>query len=70
MLRPRSRPSLNYMASPLGLAFVVPATLTNLVPLEHFYFWCIQSNRSQRGFSSRKAAPSRAYLCRVEVKML
>ena len=39
-----------------------------LEELEHFHFWCIQSNRSQRGFSSRKAAPSRAYLCRVEVK--
>jgi riboflavin biosynthesis pyrimidine reductase len=24
--------------------------------LQHFHFWCIQSNRSRRGFSSRKAA--------------
>jgi hypothetical protein len=24
--------------------------------LEHFHFWCIQSNHSRRGFSSRKAA--------------
>ena len=24
--------------------------------LERFHFWCIQSNRSRRGFSSRKAA--------------
>src|SRR5450631_640011 len=28
--------------------------------LKHFHFWCIQSNRSRRGFSSRKAAPRRA----------
>src|SRR5271156_3053349 len=38
--------------------------------LKHFHFWCIQSNRSRRGFSSRKAAPRRTHLCRVEVKML
>src|SRR5271168_2877161 len=35
-----------------------------------FSFWCIQSNRSRRGSSSRKAAPHRTHLCRVEVKML
>jgi hypothetical protein len=31
---------------------------------------CLQSNRSGRGFSSRKATLRRASLCRVEVKML
>ena len=30
---------------------------------QHFHFWCIQSNRSQRGFSSRKAAPSARLPC-------
>ncbi len=38
--------------------------------LQHFHFWCLQSNRPDRGFSSRKATLRRASLCRVEVKML
>jgi hypothetical protein len=35
-----------------------------------FHFWCIQSNQSRRGFSSRKVAHRGTRLCRVEVKML
>ncbi len=38
--------------------------------LQHFHFWCLQSNDSHGGFSSRKAALRRTLLCRVEVKML
>jgi hypothetical protein len=38
--------------------------------LQHFHFWCLQSNYSHGGFSSRKAALRRTLLCRVEVKML
>ena len=38
--------------------------------LQHFYFWCLQSDRTQRGFSSRKAALRCPVLFRVEVKML
>jgi hypothetical protein len=33
-------------------------------------FWCLQNNRSQRGFSSRSAELRCPSLCRVEVKML
>jgi hypothetical protein len=38
--------------------------------LQRFHFWCLQSIRTQRGFSSRKAAPRCPVLLRVEVKML
>ena len=38
--------------------------------LQHFHFWCLQSHRTQRGFSSRKAALRCPVLFRVEVKML
>jgi hypothetical protein len=38
--------------------------------LEHFHFWCIQSDQSRRGFSPRKAALLHTCLYRVEVKML
>src|SRR5579872_1213994 len=38
--------------------------------LQHFHFWCLQSYRAQRGFSSRKAALRCPVLFRVEVKML
>ncbi len=37
--------------------------------LQHFHFWCLQSDRTQRGFSSRKAALRCPVLFRVEVKM-
>jgi hypothetical protein len=30
--------------------------ILQFVGLQHFHFWCIQGNRSRRGFSSRKAA--------------
>ena len=38
--------------------------------LQHFHFWCLQSDRTQRGFSSRKDALRCSVLFRVEVKML
>ncbi len=38
--------------------------------LQHFHFWCLQSDGTQRGFSSRKAALRCPVLFRVEVKML
>ncbi len=38
--------------------------------LQHFHFWCLQSDQTQRGFSSRKAALRCPVLFRVEVKML
>jgi hypothetical protein len=38
--------------------------------LQRFHFWFLQSNRAQRGFSSRKAALRCPVLFRVEVKML
>ncbi len=38
--------------------------------LEHFHFWCLQSDCAQRGFSSRKAALRCPVLFRVEVKTL
>ena len=39
-------------------------------PLQRFHFWCLQSNRAQRGFSSRKAVLRCPALFIVEVKML
>ena len=53
-----------------GLRASRTGSLKQRSALKHFHFWCIQSNRSRRGFSSRKAAPRRTHLCRVEVKML
>ena len=51
--------------------------------LQRFHFWCLQSNRTQRGFSSRTGVPGKLacwggrkaalrcpVLFRVEVKML
>ena len=38
--------------------------------LQRFHFWCLQSDHTQRGFSSRKAALRCPVLFRVEVKML
>jgi hypothetical protein len=38
--------------------------------LQHFHFWCLQIDRTQRGFSSRKDALRCPVLFRVEVKML
>jgi hypothetical protein len=38
--------------------------------LQRFHFRCLQSDRTQRGFSSRKAALRCPVLFRVEVKML
>ena len=38
--------------------------------LQHFHFWCLQSDRTRRGFSSRKDALRCPVLFRVEVKML
>jgi hypothetical protein len=38
--------------------------------LQHFHFWCLQSDLTQHGFSSRKAALRCPVLFRVEVKML
>jgi hypothetical protein len=37
-------------------ATVVPSAPLWYLTLEHFHFWCIPSNHSRRGFSSRKAA--------------
>jgi hypothetical protein len=40
------------------------------IRLQHFHFCCLQSDGTQRGFTSRKAALRRLVLFRVEVKML
>jgi hypothetical protein len=38
--------------------------------LQHFHFWCLQSDHTERGFSSKKAVLRCPALFRVEVKML
>ncbi len=52
-----------------AVAVELTAPLSDL-QLQRFHFWCLQSDRTQRGFSSRKAALRCPVLFRVEVKML
>src|SRR5271156_6153130 len=41
-----------------AFTFAIPCSHDDL-KLKHFHFWCIQSNRSRRGFSSRTGVPGK-----------